>query len=83
MALFLGIYLPVMRVEAKDLKELFGEEYADYARRVPLFLPYLTAYKTSVEKFDMKLYMRYREYRAALGLIFAWSVLLVKAIFLK
>jgi len=83
MALFLGIYLPVMRVEAKDLKELFGEEYAEYARQVPLFFPYLTAYKTSVEKFDMKLYMRYREYRAAFGLIFAWSVLLVKAIFLK
>jgi hypothetical protein len=72
-----------MRLEAKELTKLFGEEYADYARRVPLFFPHLAAYETSVEKFDMELYMRYREYRAALGLIFAWSILLVKAIFLK
>lgn len=81
--LFLGIYLPVMRLEAKELTTLFGEEYAEYARRVPLFLPYFKAYKTSIEKFDMKLYLRYREYRAALGFIFAWSVLLFKAIYLK
>lgn len=81
--LFLGIYLPVMRLEAKELTALFGEEYAEYARRVPLLFPYFKGYKKSSEKFDMKLYMRYREYRAALGLVFAWSILLVKAIFLK
>ena len=81
--LFLGIYLPVMRLEAKELTALFGEEYAEYARRVPLLFPDFKAYKASPEKFDMKLYMRYREYRAGLGLIFAWSILLVKAIFLK
>jgi len=81
--LFLGIYLPVMRLEAKELTALFGEEYAEYARRVPLFSPRFKAYQTSIEKFDMNLYLRYREYRAALGLVFAWSILLVKAIFLK
>jgi protein-S-isoprenylcysteine O-methyltransferase Ste14 len=82
-ALFLGIYLPVMHVEAGDLTRLFGLEYEEYARKVPLFLPRITAYKAINEKFDINLYMRYREYRAALGLIFAWSILLVKAIFLK
>ncbi len=81
--LFLGIYLPVMRLEAKELTALFGEEYAEYARRVPLVFPRFKAYQTSFEKFDMNLYLRYREYRAALGLVFAWSILLVKAIFLK
>ena len=80
-ALFLGIYLPVMRVEAKDLTELFGEDYAEYARRVPLLFPRLTPYKASSEKFDMNLYLRYREYRAALGLIFAWLVLALRAFF--
>lgn len=80
-ALFLGIYLPVMRVEANDLIELFGENYKEYARRVPLFFPRATAYKSSAEKFDMDLYLRYREYRAALGLVFAWSILAVKAFF--
>ncbi len=80
-ALFLGIYLPVMRVEAEDLTELFREEYAEYASRVPLFFPRITAYKVSALKFDMDLYMRYREYRAALGLAFAWLILAFKAFF--
>lgn len=79
--LFLGIYLPVMRVEAGDLIELFGEEYAEYARRVPIFLPRFSAYRASAEKFDANLYLRYREYRAALGFVFAWSILAIKAYF--
>ncbi len=82
-ALFLGIYLPVMRVEAKDLVELFGEKYKDYAENVPLFFPKFSKYKSSDEKFDQELYMRYREYRAALGMIFALAVLAAKAYFLR
>ncbi len=81
--LFLGIYLPVMRVEAKELIEIFGAEYQEYAGRVPLFFPRPSAYKKSETNFDFQLYLRYREYQAALGLIFAWSILLVKAIFPK
>ncbi len=81
--LFLGIYLPVMRVEADDLTKLFGAEYEEYARIVPLFLPRPTTYRVSDAKFDMSLYMRYREYRAALGLVFALLVLTLKTIFLK
>ncbi|MEZ5428833.1 MAG: isoprenylcysteine carboxylmethyltransferase family protein [Pyrinomonadaceae bacterium] len=80
-ALFLGIYFPVMRVEAEELTEIFGEQYGEYAEKVPLFFPRPTVYRASSEKFDMSLYMRYREYRAALGLIFAWGVLACKAVF--
>ncbi len=82
-ALFLGIYLPVMRVESDDLTKLFGAEYEEYARRVPLFFPRPTAYRASDAKFDMSLYMRHREYQAALGLTFAWLVLAFKTFFLK
>lgn len=82
-ALFLGIYLPVMRVEAKDLTGLFGNKYKEYAENVPLFFPRLTKYEASDEKFDKKLYMRYREYRAALGMIFALAILAAKAYFLR
>ncbi len=82
-SLFLGIYLPVMRVEAKELTGIFGADYKEYAGKVPLFFPRFTPYEASETKFDMSLYVRYREYRAALGLLFAWSVLLIKAIFLK
>jgi protein-S-isoprenylcysteine O-methyltransferase Ste14 len=79
--LFLGIYLPVMRVEAEDLTQLFGADYEEYKKAVPLLFPRLTAWKKSDENFDFQLYLRYREYRAALGLIFAWAILAVKALF--
>jgi protein-S-isoprenylcysteine O-methyltransferase Ste14 len=85
-ALFLGIYFPVMRVEAADLARLFGEDYRNYAKGVPLFLPRPTRYrdeKTRGNSFDAKLYLRYREYRAALGLVIAWAVLALKAVFMK
>ena len=81
-ALFLGIYLPVMRVEAEDLKAIFGERYLDYARKVPLFFPRLKAKISSDVKFDKNLYLRYREYRAALGSALAWLILAFKAYFL-
>jgi protein-S-isoprenylcysteine O-methyltransferase Ste14 len=84
--LFLGIYFPVMRVEASTLAELFGDYYETYRRAVPLFFPRFTRFRESESrriKFDATLYMRYREYRAALGLIVAWGLLLIKAYFLK
>jgi protein-S-isoprenylcysteine O-methyltransferase Ste14 len=83
-ALFLGIYLPVMRVESATLAQLFGEDFQNYARAVPLFLPRLTAYRGQVStEFDQSLYLRYREYRAALGLVIAWVFLVFKAYFLR
>ncbi len=85
-ALFLGVYLPVMRREAQDLLGLFGKAYENYAAQVPLFFPRLTRFRqgTSAENnFDLDLYLKYREYRAALGLVLAWCVLMAKAVFLK
>jgi protein-S-isoprenylcysteine O-methyltransferase Ste14 len=84
-AIFLGIYFPVMRVEASTLVELFGESYRLYAREVPLFVPRLTPYRHGGEgnRFDPSLYLRYREYQAALGLLILWGVLIFKAYYLK
>jgi protein-S-isoprenylcysteine O-methyltransferase Ste14 len=82
-SLFLGIYLPVMHVEATTLAELFGDDYRRYASAVPLLFPRLTPYRAAegpAVKFDASLYLRYREYRAALGLLLAWGVLALKAI---
>lgn len=84
---FLSIYLPVMRVEARTLGELFGLEYKRYASAVPLLFPRLTPYMNAenlpASKFDINLYIRYREYRAALGTLIAWSVLVLKAMIAK
>ena len=81
-ALFLGIYLPVMRVESRTLAEMFPDDYRQYAPHVPLFFPRLTPYGvggTPATGFDGSLYMRYREYRAALGLLVAWIALAIKS----
>jgi protein-S-isoprenylcysteine O-methyltransferase Ste14 len=85
-AVFLGIYWPVMRVEEGHLRRAFGENYDRYAARVPLFAPRLFPFRDDLKeseakrerKFDAQLYLRYREYRAALGAVFAWTVLVAK-----
>lgn len=85
-ALFLGIYLPVMRVEAATLSQLFEADYKHYAHAVPLFFPRLTPYKDEKNagaKFDASLYLRYREYQAAIGLVIAWGLLALKALFMS
>lgn len=82
--LFLAVYLPVMRLEAGELTNIFGAEYKAYAEKVPLFFPLpRRQLKTAETKFDFDLYMRYREYRAAIGLVLAWIILLAKAVFLR
>ena len=84
-ALFLGIYLPVMRDESATLAQLFGDSFREYATGVPVFLPRMTPYRNgdTTIKFDRSLYLRYREYRAALGLMIAWGFLVFKAYYWK
>lgn len=94
--LYLFIYLPVMLAEAKTLDALFPNEYQDYARLVPLFLPGVKPYRRSkwqelmaandpakeVRRFDRSLYLRHREYRAALGLLAVYVLLGAKLVLL-
>lgn len=82
-ALFIGIYLPVMRVEGDDIRQIFGAEFNEYAQNVPMFVPRLKPWKKSGRKFDFGLYLEYREYRAALGAIAAIGALSAKAYFLS
>ena len=79
--LFIGIYLPVMRVEAQDMHSIFGDEFDEYERNVPLLIPRFTAWKKESAKFDFQLYLQYREYRAALGVFLALGVLVAKVYF--
>jgi protein-S-isoprenylcysteine O-methyltransferase Ste14 len=85
-ALFLGIYVAVMRVESATLADLFGERYRRYADAVPLFFPRLTPYRQeNIEstRFDSSLYRRYREYQASLGMVIAWALLALKSVYFK
>ncbi len=82
--LFFAIYLPVMKAEAKELMDIFGADYEAYANDVPLLLPRFTPFhgnSSSPINFDFDLYLRYREYRAAIGVIAAWCILAAKAVF--
>jgi protein-S-isoprenylcysteine O-methyltransferase Ste14 len=77
-ALFLGIYFPVMRVEEQDLRERHGADFEEFAANVPLFFPRLTPWKKGDAGFDFPLYLKHREYQAALGLLFGLGVLIAK-----
>lgn len=83
--LYLLIYVPVMSAEADTMHNLFPDDYEDYSQRVPLFLPRLTAYhkpgeqeETDEKRFDLSLYLRYREYRAAIGCAVVFLFMIAK-----
>lgn len=84
---FLAVYLPVMQAEAEHMMTLFAQAYPAYAQHVPLFLPRLTPWQPATQQsqpgvaFDRRLYLRYREYRALVGLLVVFAVLSLKIVF--
>ena len=83
LAMFAFIYLPVITAEEKYLRSTFPG-YDRYAREVPRFLPRLTPYRAdagaddATSQFSSALYLRHREYNAALGSILMLGALLLK-----
>ena len=82
-AMFAFIYLPVITAEEKYLRSAFPG-YGHYASQVPRLLPRLTPYRggraadEEAGGFSSALYLRHREYNAAVG-----SVLMLGALVLK
>ena len=68
-ALYFSVfYYAVMRNEEEDLHNRFGAPFDDYAKRVPLFFPSLTAKSSGpAANFSWSQYSRNREYRALIG----------------
>ncbi len=83
LAMFAFVYLPVIKAEEGYLRSAFPD-YALYASHVPRFLPRLTRYQAEAaanagpRRFSAELYLRHREYNAALG-----SGLMIGALILK
>ncbi|HXO38827.1 MAG TPA: isoprenylcysteine carboxylmethyltransferase family protein, partial [Candidatus Acidoferrum sp.] len=83
LAMFAFIYLPVITAEEKYLRSTFPG-YDRYASEVPRFLPRLSPYRAegagddSSPQFSSALYLRHREYNAALGAILMLGALLLK-----
>jgi protein-S-isoprenylcysteine O-methyltransferase Ste14 len=79
-ALFLTVYMPVMRAEAAHMRSLFASDYELWAANVPFFVPRVTPYRNCrTQRFDPQQYMRHREYRAAIGLAIVIAALWLKA----
>lgn len=93
-ALYLLIYVTVMVAEADTMRDLFSEEYEHYSKQVPLFVPRFSPYGAHSSssyaaqlkrsswrggrQFDGSLYLRHREYRAALGFVLVYAMLATK-----
>ena len=77
-AVFLFVYLPVIQLEEQHLRRLFPE-YAEYAAAVPALRPRLTrAPQKNPHPFDIRLYLRNKEYKAGTGFVAGMLFLLLK-----
>jgi protein-S-isoprenylcysteine O-methyltransferase Ste14 len=76
-AVFVCIYLPVIQLEEQHLRSLFPG-YAAYAARVPALFPRMTP-AGDRRAFQWQLYVKNREYQAALGFLAGVLLLLWKA----
>ena len=77
LALFLFIYIPVVRSEENFLRAHFPE-FNDYARRVPRFVPRLKTQQSGGGSFSPGLYWKHREYNALLGTALVMAALVGK-----
>ena len=77
---FAVFYFFVMRREERELYQLHGDAFLEYARAVPLFFPRVTPAKLSsaaVAPFSFAQYKKNREYRAAIGFLLLMLVFTV------
>jgi protein-S-isoprenylcysteine O-methyltransferase Ste14 len=82
-AMFFIVYVPVIASEERFLRSTFPD-FEGYCRRVPRLIPRLTpglpgGEKTEVSsgKFSLDLYLRHREYNAAMGATLLYLSLLL------
>jgi protein-S-isoprenylcysteine O-methyltransferase Ste14 len=79
--MFAVIYIPTIASEERFLRATFPE-FSDYCRRVPRLIPRLTRLNLSGNEgtrgaFSMSLYLKHREYNAAIGAILLYLCLLL------
>lgn len=90
-AAYLVLFYPaVMKREEGELRAHYGNDFLDYAARVPLFWPRFRPAppprelpgKFSSQHFSSQLYRRNREYQAALGFLVGLALLCAKMLWL-
>lgn len=76
---FAAFYYPVMRREEKELLQGFGDDFLDYACKVPLFFPSLTAAAGCSSTFLWSRVIKNREHRTLMGLLLTVAFLFWRA----
>jgi len=76
-ALFVFIYVPVIRAEEAFLRNRFAA-YDEYARRVPRLLPRCLRLSSMTKEFSSALYRQHHEYNAVIGAAAMLAALVVK-----
>ena len=82
LALFLAVYLPVVRAEEEFLRLRFPQ-FAEYAQRVPRFLPRWGPTEVRVVRFSTQLYWKHREYNALAGAGAMMAALAIKMVWFR
>ena len=78
---YLSMYYPVMKAEEEELLQGHGEEFIEYSRRVPLFLPSLTGFRRGASNFLWSRVVRNREHRNVAGLLVAEAFLVLRLLY--
>lgn len=80
-AMFLLVYIPVIRFEEELLRGLFPAEFDAYFARVPRLLPRFHAEQSGdAGGFSRALYLKHREYQAAMGAAVMFAALVAKMV---
>lgn len=80
-ALFLAIYVPVIRSEESFLRSNFPD-FESYARRVPRLLPRWSS-ESLAANFSRELYLKHREYNALIGAALMMLAITLKMLMVK
>jgi protein-S-isoprenylcysteine O-methyltransferase Ste14 len=85
-AMFVAIYVPVIRDEEKFLRQKFPE-FEEYANKVPRIVPRFTrgssAQGEASAGFSLDLYLKHHEYNALLGALVMMAALMLKLALLR
>ena len=78
---YLTVYFPVMWAEEQELIGAYGEEFREYAGKVPLFFPRFTAAAKGSSRFLWSRVFRNREHRTLGGLLLTEAFLILRSLY--
>jgi len=76
--IFFWIYIVIIDIEARRMVSMFGDEYAEWSKHVPLFIPRLTAWKDCTKKaYSLALAIDHKEPKHWLGTVVGLAIFYV------